>query len=404
MRATNYFLLFLLLLSSEVFAATTVSLVHCSTKQGLKPTSTVRTTSAVLTVPLYGFKITTVTPRVTVTPKAYTTTLTDVTTSIRYIPIFKSKSTYCRILMLTSHRSTITLPQETDTFSETATEIITVPETTVRTLSTTTTDTSFTTSTPTSTIASSAAFTPARSSVPNSAKRRGVAGKPANALIENSLEERKAAPKSYCDCKGHCTPQLYPQSVKCGGIVKVIGVSTITRVAAKTRTVTAATPTSTVHTLQTSIVTSTVTPIHASTTLSFTDTSSVTSTETQTTFTTFHETATVQVVAPTATFYAACGPSNIISSINGVGILGGVPGGNSVTSLTKIPSAYDCCVQCLGTTNCGGTLWGTGGYCQLLIQSSGVCTQANQAWGLVTQQGATGGFVSNGNCGHVYAF
>lgn len=379
MHTISSFVFSALLLSSEALAAaTTKSYVTCVTKNGPKSTSTIRTSSAVLTIPFYGFKFTTTTPQKTITPKPTTTTLSETTT-------------------LTT---VLTLAQETDTISETTTISDTTTITETETTSTTSTSYFTSTSTPSTTIPATAGFIPIKSSIPNAAKRRAIAGKPNDAPVENALEERGAIQYNLLrkDGKDRCEPALYPTAVKCVGVVKVITTSTITKTA-RTRTVFATTPTSSVTTTFTETSTSTETPVRASTTLSFTDYTTSTVTETTTLTSSFSETQTVSAVAPTSTYYAACGSDNIITSINGGQPIGGArfASPDYFATLNNVPNAYECCVACINTPNCGGT-YGYPGVCFLHMQSENVCSQNNVAYRLFTS-GSASAFASNGYCG-----
>jgi len=62
-------LILLGLLSTEAFALTTKLKVYCSNKKGSKSITPILTLYAILTIPFYGFKVTLVTPKSTVTPK-----------------------------------------------------------------------------------------------------------------------------------------------------------------------------------------------------------------------------------------------------------------------------------------------------------------------------------------------
>ena len=107
-------------------------------------------------------------------------------------------------------------------------------------------------------------------------------------------------------------------------------------------------------------------------------------------------TATVNVQAPDATYYAACGPSNQQSTVNGVTITSGVYN----YDLTSYPanSAYDCCVACLNDATCGVTAFGDG-VCYGLT-NGGTCSQSNAVLQVFTGAG-DGLTVSNSYCGSV---
>ncbi|KAF2488664.1 hypothetical protein BU16DRAFT_568183 [Lophium mytilinum] len=370
-----------LLLSIDLTAAgSTVSSVKCSTKYGPKSVAPVKTASYALTVPLYWFKITTLTPQATTTPPVTTTTLSFTSTSTVYT----------------------TLDQVTDTFSSTSTVLESVTITETETDSVTETDTYTSTSTPSTTIPASAGFTPISSNIANSSKKRRSAGKPADALVPEIDERAATGTKFKLSLKNGkiaCSPAVYPQAVTCAGVVKVYSTKTLTVTAKKTHTNTAPTPTSTTSTTITETSTSTITPIDASTTLSFTETDTLTFTESDTaTVTVATVTNTVGAVAPTSTYYAACAPNNVISTVNGQGIVQAYYNNPNYFSSTGAGSGYDCCVACITTSGCGGT-YGAPGACYLLMEGSG-CSQSQEAYELeLGGSGDQGIYASNGYCG-----
>lgn len=65
-------------------------------------------------------------------------------------------------------------------------------------------------------------------------------------------------------------------------------------------------------------------------------------------------TATVSVIAPTATYYAACASNNLLSNdpYDGGNLCSAYAVDDTVVSTTD--SAYDCCVACITADNCGG--------------------------------------------------
>ena len=373
---TLSFLSGLALFVDAIAAGTTLSQIKCTTKVGPQSTSSVHTTTLALTIPLYFYQVTTLTPQATITPAATTTTISTTTTQT----------------------VVTTQTQLTDTFSTTSTVSVTNTITATETDSTTTTYTTTSTSTPSTTVPASAGFIPIQSSIPNSAQKRD-----ADVLEDaHAVEERAAAsstkPYHLYMQQGHmtCSPAAYPTAVTCAGLVEVISTSTITKTATTTHTNTASTPTSSTTTTITQIVTSTVTPIDASTTLSFTDTSTVSSTTTSTTTTTFSQTATVGAVAPTSTFYAACSANNIITTYQGEFIEASYILASSYT-YNSASTAYDCCVTCITTTGCAGT-YGAPEGCYLAM-GQGTCTQNGPAFGLVFGSSNYGIYASNGYCG-----
>lgn len=364
------------LYSSLVAAATTKLSVTCITKNGPKSTSTVKTRSNILTIPVNAAKCTTITPTYVITPRATTKTMTETKTST----------------------TTLTLVHETDTFSITTTSTDTVFTTLTALLGTTVYVTSTSTTSPTTTIAAPANFVPIKSTFPNSAKRRSAGSE--EAPIEHALEERsKKRGRVYIkDRKVACSPVVYPTAVTCNGVAKVITTSTVTKTA-KTKTVTGTRPTSSVTTTITTVSTTTLTPVRASTTLSFSTNTTITQTEVQAVTTTSTATRTIEVIQPAATFYAACASNNIVNTVNGQGIINAfydVTNGDDVQRLSAT-TPYDCCVICINTPKCGGTFYGFG-QCILQIQVEEVCSQSNRAFDLLLSSG-TDVFVSNGLCG-----
>jgi hypothetical protein len=370
----------LLLIARASAQVNTKSYVTCLTKQGAKSTSPVKTVSQVLTLPFYAYRITTSTPSVTTTPA--TSTVTVSTTDTAFF--------------------TTTLPAETDTITTTSTEVQTliITENTITTTTTTTTSTFFTTST--TTIAASAGFIPVESSIPGSLKRSANIPKPA-------LGGRQTKPKyifTSQNGKVVCSPTIYPQSVKCVGIVAIITTQTRTRTATTTATITAATPVFTSTASFSTIITVTITPDQASTTTTVTESSTVTTTTTIA-GTTITQTLsqTVTQAAPQATYYAACADNNIITTINGQGIISGGANAELTVAQGSGNTAYDCCVNCLLTPGCGSSLFHTdpnSPFC-ILNSPSGTCSQSNLAGYALT--GTQSKFaLSNGYCGHSSTF
>jgi hypothetical protein len=200
------------------------------------------------------------------------------------------------------------------------------------------------------------------------------------------------------------SPALYPDSVKCGALVNVYKTSTITKTAAKVSTITAPTPTTIIMATSISVITLTVAPSNIQTTVFTTATVISVAMTTITPVTSISSTTTVTEAKPAATNYAACGPNNQASSVNGQGFaVISIPRG---TSFTDVPGAtpYDCCVSCFTTGGCFGYFF--------LIRSCTLLQTDNVAQG---QCGAPnrGGFstggppdptvvIGNGPCGQVY--
>jgi len=377
-----------LLLASEVgAAATTKSFVTCITKNGPKPVATVKTASRILTVPFYGFKFTTTTPTRVITPPPTTTTVTVTATSV----------------------TTETSTQETDTFSETVTTTDTIITTSTDLSSRTSSTIVTVTLSPVTTVAAPAGFQPVQSTFPNPAKRRS--NYPTEDVSNGSVLEERAQGGTrlfFKDGKAQCSPAVYPTAVTCAGIVKVITTSTITRTA-KTKTVTASKPTSLATTTTTSITTTTLTPVRASTTLSFTTGTITTQTQVESTTTTSVATQTIEVVQPSSTYYAACGPDNVISKVGGnfIDVIGwnyleNTPGQGVQERSARTP--YECCVSCINTPGCAGSIY-VASLCYSISQTPGICSP-DALGGRLFASGGQGQsenfFVSNGLCGRYY--
>jgi len=375
-----------LLLAFEASATTTTkSYVTCITKQGLKPVATVKTSSRILTVPFYGFKFTTTTPTYVITPPPVTATVTATATSVM----------------------TRTQTQETDTFSETVTTTDTVLTTSTDIISVTDTATLTVTLTTdaTTTIRAPADFQPIQSTFPN--RKRRSASLPGVASNEAALEERGQGQRIIMN-KGReptFSPAVYPTAVACVGIAKVISTSTITRTAKMTSTVTTSAPTSSVTSTTTEVSTVTLTPIRASTTITITTGTTITQTQIEPTTTTILTTQTIEVAEPASTYYAACGPDNMISSINGKGFAYfGSPG---MPQFLAVGSAYDCCAACISTPNCIGSanqVFDSRNLCLLEMRDFGACDGRSQGADVGLRDETPDGTVtiSNGLCGRYF--
>ncbi|KAJ8111427.1 hypothetical protein OPT61_g5982 [Boeremia exigua] len=338
----------LLLLGSASAQVSTKSLVTCITKQGPKSSASVKTVSAVLTIPWYALRVTTSTPSRTTTPATSTTIVTTTLTS----------------------STTTTLPVETDTITTTSTETSTVSARTTTTIVSDSTVYTTITNTETTTIAASAGFIPIESRISNSQKRHTEEDVSSPALERQQGQQLKLLVKNG---RPAFEPVCYPQSVKCAGIVAVITTSIRTKTASTTRVVTAPTPIATATTTVTTSTIITEIPPRASSTVTAYTTITLTSTSTFTETSTNVVSATVSVAAPKATYYAACAENNVISTINGQGIDQAANRGGTFSYASDTPSAYDCCVIGLNTPNCAGTFWFSQGQgqCFVSIQNSG---------------------------------
>ena len=182
----------------------------------------------------------------------------------------------------------------------------------------------------------------------------------------NALEPR--ATSTGCMVQNHngkttATPVLYPGSVKCYKLAEVVTFSTITATASTTITITAAQQTTTA--------------------------TSVTTT-----------TSTVTSEQPQATFYAACGNDNLVSSVDGFGI-DTISDFSNGLSFVAANSAYDCCVACVLNSNCAGTIFDTRGLGCIVANGPGTCSASNMPGSIATSgdQPPTIFIASNSNCG-----
>ena len=132
-------------------------------------------------------------------------------------------------------------------------------------------------------------------------------------------------------------------------------ISSSTKVAtAPTATIHGLTSTITrVSTVTSTLVSTNVSPA-ASTTKTVSSTIYVTATIDITSTTTQVSTVTNTVIAPSATFYAACASNNLLSNdpLDGGNLCSAYTQDNNVQLNTA--SAYDCCVACQQNSNCGG--------------------------------------------------
>lgn len=312
-----------------------------------------------------------------------TRSATKTVTSTRKVTRYPSPTTTTIYFVKTS-TETKTLPPQTSVFSTTSTFFATTTATESITQTDTVTE-SFTTDVapPTSTVAAPAGMTPIRSVYPNSAKR---------APEDNVLKVRQLENRGYV--------AYHPSDLKCT-TTRYKTVTQKTKTHYKTTTSTAKRQTITKK--RTSIITSTesVLPSPVSQTETFSTTSTITETSTSTALeTTTTSTTTTQTVGPTPTFYAACGPDNILSQYNGNTVdtlLLADPLG-SATLLPNTNSAYDCCVACLQTSGCAGSGY-TPGIC-FGLTADVQCNGGLSSGTFVARGSSGGGFqVSNSGCG-----
>ena len=349
--------------------------VSCRTQLGTSSLALVPTTTITRTIhdptPVVVFATTQDT--VTVTPDASTVTITNYETT-------------------TAVSTAYTV---TDVFSTTSTEYDTATVTIIPAAVTAIVPiTISTTSTSTSTVASSSGFSPIAETLPTAT------------AAKRSLTEQD-------DCSSWLDDYEYPQEVECHQkiIVKTTTVSTVTEPPA---TATAVTPISTVTVTSTITSTSILVPSDVSTTLSY----STTSTITETTFavaetTTVFSTTTAVAAVATATFYEACGSSNIAGDplSSEFGSFAGqymyliaftkVPGESLTVGDTS--SAYDCCVSCMESSTCAMSYYNAVSssikYCYLIHSTT--CSQSSVYAKASTHDTSATIQMSNGNCGRV---
>jgi hypothetical protein len=371
-------ILFLAVSSADIALAagglsTKTILNVCTTGLGPSAKNPVPTTSRYLTIPLVAKQRITSTPSTTITPAPATETSTTTFTAL----------------------VTTTLPQVTETVDTTT--FVTSTSVVESTEVSTTVDlsTEVATTIVTSTIPAPPGFTPVRSSVPNSLKKRKASHIEKKAA---AVEVVRAQPKGELVIG----PKRYPTNVYCGGIVAVVSTKTSTSTATTTTTIHAPTPTITT-TVSTTITSSiTIIPPGATITNIITSNVEVTSTSIISSTTTVKSTTTITAEVPGPTIYDACSADNIVRTVNGVQIQNGLVQPNFVVARTSDRSPYDCCVACINTANCGTSFYYTANGCYLINNSNNQCSQNNNAIRLSAVAGQPTPYdisVSNGNCG-----
>lgn len=106
-------------------------------------------------------------------------------------------------------------------------------------------------------------------------------------------------------------------------------------------------------------------------------------------------TATFTDTVPTP-YYAACGPSNLISAANGGHGILAIGSDAAYNTVQGVSNAYDCCVYCQKTANCAGTIFSR--TCYAMVDTK--CSAGQVKGRFYTDPGTTDGFtVSNGPCG-----
>jgi hypothetical protein len=128
----------------------------------------------------------------------------------------------------------------------------------------------------------------------------------------------------------------------------------------------------------------------------------VTATVSSTTTTTIATTTTV--FAPLATYYAACGTDNQVSTIDGRVLSQFDPTPNTYT-ITPSTGAYDCCAMCIQDESCGASFflerysYGNAQTCYMM-NNGGICSGSRPVGQIFNDVDNTAALTaSNGNCG-----
>ncbi|KAJ1324800.1 hypothetical protein MN608_09504 [Microdochium nivale] len=182
--------------------------------------------------------------------------------------------------------------------------------------------------------------------------------------------------------------------------------TTVTNTATATSTVEAPTPTSTGTETTTFTSTSTVLVTPASSTSTVLQTDQVTTTTTVTTTETATTTSTTTDFAgPTPTYYAACGPDNILSRYNGGNVDNTRFNSDSIQRYPGVGNGYDCCAACFADSNCYLSFYYQGVGCQKLTKRNGFTCDAATVQDSFRANSGTGISleVYNSNCGQ-YSF
>ncbi|KAK0867916.1 hypothetical protein LTS02_003889 [Friedmanniomyces endolithicus] len=351
-------LVLLLALVHCVTSNTTYS--TCYTKRATTSKASVGSTTYALTLTKTASQTITSTPSKTLTPSTSTTTFSASVTST----------------------FTVTASQVTDTFS-----------------TTTTPTTTFLTST--TTVPAASGFTPLGAYVSGANQKRSLNGR---FDIRAAATTTKTCAKKGSDGRPTHSPALYPSTVTCGVLVIATKTAIKTVTASTTTTLTAATPISTVSTTVTFSTTSTVLLVDASTTNTISTTTTSTTLTTLSPSTTVTSTSTVTQQAPASTAYAQCQPNNIVTHVNGNGIIEidfNVP---EVFTTVPASSPAACCALCAQSATCVSYAYFGGNDCELQTRVDGVC-QGNAAVNAFFTQPQTdySWAVGNGACGQ-YAF
>ncbi|KAK5675563.1 hypothetical protein LTS10_011663 [Elasticomyces elasticus] len=158
------------------------------------------------------------------------------------------------------------------------------------------------------------------------------------------------------------SPALYPSTVSCAQLVKVVKTKTLTSTAAPI-TITAPAPT-------------------ATTTITVYETA----------------TSTITVTAPAQTSYAACAAKNMLPGYDSIIYTPPIAVGN-IIDVDNVASAYECCVLCETTANCAAGYFdsGFGVQCELYIYST--CQPGSSIANVTVSNAFTDVTLFNGACG-----
>jgi len=244
----------------------------------------------------------------------------------------------------------------------------------------------------TTTISTVSGFTPAASA-------SGYQAKKARRFVGEMLLKRTPPMREAGGAMG----SGYPTTVRCKETIVYSSTSTKTITASSTVT-TAATPTNIVYASPSTIsTTTTIVPPHMSVTTVYVYTAISSTTTTGTSTTTVTSTNTNTILAPTATFYAACDTNNIIGTAGGGQTISdyGVYYTGDDPQVTA-NSAYDCCVQCQTASKCTfSAYYPSYNQCYLHGMDISVCDGSVSAATYEVNTGGTPRFYSDGACGQI---
>ncbi|KAK3614812.1 hypothetical protein LTR56_027000 [Elasticomyces elasticus] len=203
----------------------------------------------------------------------------------------------------------------------------------------------------TSTIAAPSGFLPVRSTIPSAPlKKRSVA-----AVQQTSPRHGTFFARAQTGITSPVSGQpSWANSVTCEKLVVEYPIGLITKTARKTITNTLAASTQTDTAIETNTITSSVGQQGALTTIYETSTFTDVVTFTPSTTSTTTVIATQRLVFPTATVYAACGPDNIATCVNGSPIIYVATSSPNFEHFgtTSDRTPYDCCVSCMNDPLC----------------------------------------------------